>query len=723
MFHAKETDNIPMLHLDTTNLFNLIPSEVADGDVLRACGRLIAESKDSEVSIDGTRAFQRAEGFGTLSDAISILVAGGATVTQREAWGVPTVSTLMNGFEVTVFGKWCAARLVHSRKGGRDSDAGDLILHETSPAECFVLRVDHVPLSKDMLASDTLNWCWVVRTPSFALRVAKTDPLLCPKDNLFHVYLYRSGIFWKHEQLEASHLALHGVCYHIDTIYNSRGDHLDWIPPFPNAADLQGAGALGMVFLQTEFVQYLSNSEIVRRLVTCANPWRSILIDRWSHRGDDRAQSLVNILNCPMVDDSFIKLVDGRILFDVIGKDDRINIIGLSIFRRLQSTCSSVDFRATVVSEFSVGSIGIMPLSKARYSELFHMGLMSCVDNVCEFGFLYGYGMERILVVPNDVDVSDVTFAISRLCAITISVDDMRAEVASTGNEPLPIVIESGMVFSEASDCPVANEMLYPHRIRINISESSIVLQKDATTGSQRMRHVTSLDDITPSTIPYDPANTHRHELAILFPEISKRLERQEYTIEACFREAQSRRVSREWTLESIDNGGNLSSLGMSIMLALLLREVVGVRVRVFIGQSRGAVVGVWTHQYNAFVLFDPTKTLKNTFDIAPYISVLPKAIEWTYLKKGTIGEYKIGTKWLLAQVVRIQPNFRTATVNVISKKMQMQVAYDQSTWRPLSADDRDIEKVINKLLKDENKATPHDEDDPTVKSKRARHI
>ena len=64
-----------------------------------------------------------------------------------------------------------------------------------------------------------------------------------------------------------------------------------------------------------------------------------------------------------------------------------------------------------------------------------------------------------------------------------------------------------------------------------------------------------SLDEVH-GQFACDPSRARRSDLMTFFPKLSRRIELQGSTIEACLREAQARRASCEWSLEELDCGG-----------------------------------------------------------------------------------------------------------------------------------------------------------------------
>jgi hypothetical protein len=185
-----------------------------------------------------------------------------------------------------------------------------------------------------------------------------------------------------------------------------------------------------------------------------------------------------------------------------------------------------------------------------------------------------------------------------------------------------------------------------------------------------------------------------------LFPKLAKRLELQNNTIEACLREAQARRVSSEWSLEGLDCGDNLSSLGMTIMMALIFTGWLGIRVRVFIGLCRSALLGIWNDTNDNFQLLDCTKTIKNSFEICPHFLDCPESGTDICVKKGMIIEVRTAVKWHVAQIIKVRPDLMSAHVQYIGNKREDWISLSSHCWKRLSDENSDSDRVIRYLIK-----------------------
>ena len=155
------------------------------------------------------------------------------------------------------------------------------------------------------------------------------------------------------------------------------------------------------------------------------------------------------------------------------------------------------------------------------------------------------------------------------------------------------IVLSPGDMFTEAGSAGHApNEKLAPYFVRIDVSNGRVLLTQDPLISVRTADDTVSIDDLTTMDLDSDVGRRRRSDLLQTFPKLARRLELQKSTVDACLQEAQARRVSSEWSLESLDCGGNLSSMGMTVMMALILAGWLGVRVRVFIGRCHCSLGG-----------------------------------------------------------------------------------------------------------------------------------
>lgn len=676
-----------MLHLGMQPLYCLLPTRPDDRSILRAWGRLVAEAIDSVVGLDGTQAMQRKHAFGPLREAIATLVAAKASVRLvrpcRKA--LPGLHKDGDAWTVSVRGEWtemCLADASRRRKRTRYGGADEMPRHEEEDEEGgYDLVVRGLAAPASMVALSGAAWGWVVRTETLAVRVAMQRRT--HDEAHYEVLLYRCGILWDHEmRVTAERPELHGARLLIDVTTTSD----DVLPEFPSRMDPHGARVMGHALLRADFARDWSRSALVRRLAARARPWRHLLREEWC--GTKGTQDMVDALCDTEVCDELTALMDARVLLRHAGRDARLDMIGLSVLRRMQPRgCSrSADWCASSVAEHSVAHFAKIPVTCARLERLHALGAMEAMECPCRYGVLQGHGEERLVIVPMDADASAVTLAVASLLSCDVPLDEEAPETWTLG---------FGALLSESASAPDPREMLHGYRVRLDVEEG-VVLTRDASLAPRRADEAISLDVLDASSIARNPARTRREELGTVFPRLVRRLELQSDAA-ACVREAQARRVVTEWTLEAIDTGGNLSSLGMSVLVALALGDWFGARMRVYVGRARAAVVGVWDKE--SFLLVDPSRTTLNAFDVAPSMVKLPEGGYTLDVRRGVMVEVRAKQMWHVAKVLDVFPQAETATVQFFLTGRRIQIALRSHSWRRLAkSDDTDIDRVMRML-------------------------
>jgi hypothetical protein len=707
MFHFRDG----MLHLGDTCFF-VAPGSCDECSILRAWGRLTAEAMDSEVAMDGTKAFMRSGGFGTLSNAIATLASRHPlTLIDDSALSTPGLKLCGENVEVRVTGTWNLKRLANIKGTPSTTEAHQVVYHEEY-VPCFAFALEKAKIPENLVPPPTVYWMWVYRTKYQALRVCKVEgPLGYHSGAEFTVHLYRCGILWMSESHSTEHVAIHGAVFYVDVITSVAygTESLEWIPTFPDVIDEDGSSIFGLTFLNTSCITDLSQSVVVARLMACAYSWRSFLCERWTFPGD-RIQGLVNVLQDERVSDDILKLIDGTVLIKQVRKDDRIDLIGTILLRRLQTVTSSrsADHKVSVRTELSIGQFGIFPIHSSRYAHLYDLGIMNQLDNISAYGVLFGNSSCRTLALPNDSTPSHVAMGLSSLCSYDVEIDEADSEMKEI------IEISPGVLLSEASYAGyTSNDKLSPYYVRINIQDGCVILTQDPHTPIYEANGVISIDELSTGQFTCDANRTRRPDMMSIFPKLARRLELQNNTIEACVREAQARRTSSEWSLEALDCGGNLTSMGMTVMMALVLTGWMGIRVRVFLGRCRSALLGVLNEMNGYYQLVDCTKTTRNTFEIAPHLSGCPESGKDICVRKGMLIEVRPVAKWHLAQIIKLCPDSMSAHIQYIGNERQEWISLSSQCWRRLSDENSDVDKVIRFLIK--NKKQPHIREEDTA--------
>ena len=143
-----------------------------------------------------------------------------------------------------------------------------------------------------------------------------------------------------------------------------------------------------------------------------------------------------------------------------------------------------------------------------------------------------------------------------------------------------------------------------------------------------------------------------------------------------------------------MDTGDNLSTLGMSILLALLLSGWLGARVRIAQSHTYAAMVAVWYG--DAFHLVDPSRTLCNLFHFLP-VSGGALAREEPYV--GMVIETVVKSMWRVAVVRVVTIDTGIMTVETVYNQSRMAVSVHSHAWRRATTAASDTEAVVRPLL------------------------
>jgi hypothetical protein len=479
------------------------------------------------------------------------------------------------------------------------------------------------------------------------------------------VRLYRAGVLWTEE----ADVPCAGLSVDLPMC--------DDVTTFPYEVDEQGATELSVTMLHPVEAAVLSRSAIVRMVAAAAWPWRPEL--RWRYRED---QHMVDALCDERVCDELTRLMDVGLLLTASGRHVDLHETGMAVLRRMQPVgCSrAADYRASSVHDYGVARFKRLPVTAKRLAQIFALVGENAADaRWSAHGVLWGRGKGRIMGVPRDADTAGVTMAAASLLAVPEGAVEDRDLVLRVGE--LQRDAGGGVV----DDTPLVpyRIILVPDGVRLNADTS----MPTATHGRG------SLDDV-PTDIPTDVARTRREDVQEHFPLLAQRLApHEDNVVLACIREAQARRVVSEWCLENIDVGGNLSGLGLSVLLAITLGFWCGAKVRVYMGPGRVACVGYWGGD-DGMQLLDPTRTLKNAFDVALHLWRMPDA-EWWPTRQSHI-EVRFRKHWHVCRVVSVCG--AVAKVDVLLIGRRRQVLLSAVPWRRMArSEDTDVDQLLRR--------------------------
>lgn len=450
-------------------------------------------------------------------------------------------------------------------------------------------------------------------------------------------------------------------------------------PLFELPAPLDEARAFAEVFLNAEYVDGFQRSAIVRRVLSAARPWRGALRGLW-YGGSARLARLC--VERGGLCGEYLALYDASNLVQV---GERTAPRGLeeaayAVLRRLrpESHLLSASWRASAAAQLRVDAIGILALSEERWRDVHaHGAFDGAAAAACRHGLLT---RQRHLVLPIDATAASISLAVLELFPTLVRDDD-------AGRVALPL---SGVI-TQAVACCRPQDRLRAARVLLQSESGAVVCEPtgadvDAShavarwPGGARLRQA-----FTPS----------RERLRVEFPGLCARLEeRAAWPREASsLYEIQVRRVAHEWSFEGVDAGSDLSSLGLSVLLALVLELWYGCRCSVCIGPGRGAACLV--DAAPAAVLLDPARCNISPFEVQ--IAARPADVREPP-PIGAIVEVRKRTRWYISKVRSVRAHLDSFSVQLFCSDETAHISISTGVWRRLGVSGRsDAERIIRR--------------------------
>ena len=634
-----------LLQLDFHRLFCAVPAAPSPAAVARAWARLAAEAEDSVRAADGTARARQAPRFGALRDAVAALVGAGARVqlvpdVPLDAPGVYAPEGGAVGADVLVARPWAWTVLADAAPPAPAYTAGaDEVLAHAGPGRGWALRVRDLP-PPPRLEAPPGPWRTVVATPALVVRVwleADAGPPGC-----LAASLYRAGHLWE-EEADAPSTWLAGHRLHVDV--RAADKHADAVPPWPCAVDAAGAAAFGEELLRYAWAEEWGRCGVARALFGAARPWRAALRDAW--RGDEDAQMAA--LGNARVCDEVSALLPAAALTRGVPAPPAVSLAGFAALRRMVPATGTraADWQAGVLHEHDVAGFAVMPASRARWARLHALGAADACE-ACAHGALAG-GARRTVVVPVDADARCVWLALASLFAHHLPDPTAEAPAWPAARDLLP-----GEQQLEAAQACAPGDWVKPYHVKLTADAVQLLCVPDAA--AVPAEGALSLDAAAARLAGAATAEPRAEWLAayrMRFPHAYRRLAQQGRTaaerVAACLREAQARRVTLEWTLEGLDAGRGLSSLGLGVAVALGLVCWAGARAQLYLSPAQGALVGCWVG--DELVLVDPTQTHATFYDLAPRLNALAEAGEERKAQRGHVVEVLCKAQWQAAVV------------------------------------------------------------------------
>lgn len=731
-------DNI--LHLGDQCLFRALPDEAPPDEhaLVRALARVAAHGMETWRNSHGLHTYPRYYDM-SLLDAFCVLATGKAIVEIESVDNChPRVEQDSTCLRIFAVGEWDA--VVHLSGAPRPHESRAMANQVVRPRveeRCHSITVRGIATLVDLpplVAPVTAEWNVAIDHPSCMLRFAK--------DIASGTLMYRCGILWAFDSVPS------GVA--VD-VYNGREALLSHVTRAV-------ADTIASYVLNEETVQSTALEELFTHM---GDDWAELFTDTWRLPAS-RLTALVTDAHTPLW---ITRLIDvGKHLVQHHRTDVKMNLLGMSILRRMQAVACSrfEDWRTAVIETNFLMDVRVLPVSLARFGYLYeHACLPSQYSSACSLALVYDHTSgDRSLLVPEDIDVRNLTVAITTLCACSLPRINFE-------NRTSYLTVSMNEERTETSDACGPDEMLRLFKLRLNVSEKKVFLLCDNETSGYKWRDVgpfaprsgeelknaqlshallstttfnrtqlggfgvetvhvdnyvlsgtryycpnsddvvissrtaCSLDNLCDMELPSQLNRIKSDELESVFPELMCRISNAQCTkFTAAIREIQSRRLVREWGMAGFDSGENLSSLGMSILLCLLLGGVLGCRVRVALSSTNAAMVAV--HTGSSFVLVDPTRTLCNLFTASSYLGHTVASVA-VPIRCNTIVEIRMPhlakAPWRVALVRKIDLTNNQFIVQLLGDKTVLTCSITAPNWRRVSSDLSNLDTEVCKLL------------------------
>lgn len=433
-------------------------------------------------------------------------------------------------------------------------------------------------------------------------------------------------------------------------------------------------------------MQALAGSAIARGLMEKARGWRAALCDVAPLNEEDYMRMLRTL------PDAYVLMLDPRPLPHVMLVDERVKHLAMIVSRRLLPPMRELsgNLYNDMVEAFAVDAVAAMSVGRDRLLHLHHIGFFDDAPyRACGCGVLLTATTgERILLFAHDATETDMTLGMSQLLECDTSERAVEGWVVVPGKINIHRFRECGP--SDAMDA---------FRLHMGGAGHGLRLARDPDLPTRCANECMCIDDLAVEDIPYDALDRRDHQaLTTAFPDLARRLASGRY--EDFLTEVKGRKTCYEWSYEDLDSGGDLSCLGMSILLCLVLELWHGARARVYVSAHRTAMVAVFMD--DDVVLVDPCSSKCNAVTLCfEDVRACPVKV-----RKGTVVEVKVTNQWLVGVVEKvIRPHSHhtslsaSATVQLMGSGRHRAVALSTKTWRPLArSPDSDVEKVIRRL-------------------------
>lgn len=660
-------------------------------------------------------------------DAVCILVTHASVTIDEQKSGCESIVTQTeDSVTIVAHGPWTTTALVSplvTRRPHADANQPTRGTVADGPCHAITVRGEALLELPPLFAPSDAEWNTAIDHPECMLRISR--------GRLPGASLYRGSVLWAHDPTSPQGVMVDVVSEGTQWIRHLTADAADVIGSFLLNVDVPQSHALAELYAEM------------------CDLWSSQFHRAWR---TSSPQKLVSLMVNARTPKWVTRLIDPDYLLAQRRLNNRINIMGMSILRRMQGhgSTTSTDLMTSFIGDVTIVSFLVIPVPATRFATLVDDGCFypRC-KTTCSDGILYESGDgERHIIVPMNIDPRGMHLAIASLMRCSAeTVQDSRVS---------DILLVPETFYSEACTACPPDETLQLYRLRLDAQRMGVVLTRDNVVSGKRWinigptkpihtvelhnerlsreltRKVTLTQDdldrcnvevvcvhdviwsetayfapandaiissnarpidlLDTLSIPINSSRVSRATVVSIFPQLSRRISNAKCARSACMREVQARRVATDWTLEGIDSGKNLSSLGMTVLLCTILGVWLGSKVRVAMSRTRSAMLVVFTDECT--VLLDPTRTLCNLFDASDYLSSAVPSIPCR-IRPNVVVEIRMGVKWKVAIVKTVDIARGQFTVQLLKTSQECIYSIDAHTWRRVSDDDSDLDAVV----------------------------
>tara|TARA_B110001450_G_scaffold185665_1_gene173709 strand:- start:27753 stop:29570 length:1818 start_codon:yes stop_codon:yes gene_type:complete len=589
-------------------------------------------------------------------------------VTEDTIYGDVSFSDGM--YRIPVYEAWSISSLLESSTVDM-VDVDQMVQPRPNTIPGFTIHVSHDDIGVPLLVKETL-YRTIVSSPSFLLRVSHDDTEGIPPMAARYVDRILVAVEHFHDKTPCGAFLI-----------DERGTFSAYV----GCVSVDALLPVSSVLMHADMFSVTSTSIVCLHLfMMLSSRWNVLLRCMWQVATQD---TLLEWLRHASTPDCIARCIDPNVLIVKAMRNERINVLGMSLVRRMKCSDATryADMRTSMITHHGVLRFDVLPIARSRFNHLHSIGVFDGMT-ACRSAVLIGLE-ECIMCVPVDTKTIHLTESVSSLL--------LGICTNMTGERPINTYVFGVLYQESASQCPVP-ESLISYRLTVDALSRTLRIEDSVEDGFDT-EEIMCVDELERMTIPCDASRTRRQDVAVLFPEMAKRVElKSSQDTSACLREVQSRRVTHEWALDSIDAGQNMSSLGLTIMLYLLLSHWLGARCRIAQSRTGAALLAVYVG--SRYHLIDPCRTLCNFFTLSREVSTFAEGGTSTPPIAGMVIEVCQNGQWHVGVVRTVEVERGSMIVQTAWKGMRVVVSIGTHGWRCVSrGGSSDLDRIMRPLI------------------------